>query len=156
MNPEDEVYTAQLIERMKQQNQMMNPMLNEGNPDQSPGNIGDILNKGRQINPNVNINSQTILSNIKNSAPPAPAVGAWEVCTQCGVMHPPIQVGKKCPNAKVEIKEAGVRDEDVNRFLSQLKNITISQIQSKGVKDGNKLFKMLTIELTKFLEGYSE
>jgi len=156
MNPEDEAYAAKLIERMKQQNQMMNPTINTGSPDQSPGNVGDILNKGRQINPDVDINSQVMLSNVQNSSPSAPAAGAWAECPQCGVMHPPVPAGKKCPNAKVEIPEAGVRDEDINKFLSQLKNITVSQIESKGIKDGNKLFKNLTLELTKFLEGYSE
>ncbi len=155
MNPEDEVYAAKLLERMKQQNQMMAPDTSQ-NPDQSPENIASVLNKGREINPAVDINSQAMLSNVQNNTPAAPAPGAWAECPQCGVMHPPVPGGQKCPNAKVEIKEAGVRDEDINIFLSTLKNITVSQIQSKGVKDGNKLFKMLTVELTKFLEGYSE
>lgn len=155
MNPEDEAYAAKLVERMKHQNQMMVPDTSQ-NPDQSPEHIANVLNRGREINPQVDINSEVMLSNMQNSAPASPAAGAWAECPQCGVMHPPVPAGQKCPNAKVEIKEAGVRDEDVNRFLSSLKNITVSQIQSKGIKDGNKLFKNLTVELTKFLEGYSE
>jgi len=155
MNPEDEAYAAKLVERMKQQNQMMAPDTSK-NPDQSPEHIANVLNRGRPQNPEVDINSQAMLSNVQNSTPAPPASGAWAECPQCGVMHPPVPAGQKCPNAKVEIKEAGVRDEDINRFLSSLKNITVSQIQSKGIKDGNKLFKSLTIELTKFLEGYNE
>jgi len=155
MNPEDEAYAQQLIEKMKLQNQAMNPTAG-GSPDQSPGNIGDVLNRGRNANPDVDINSQAILSNVKSSEPPVPAQGAWAECPQCGVMHPPVNPGETCPNKKVEVPEAGIQDEDINKFLAQLKNITVSQIQSKSIKDGNKLFQKLTLELTKFLEGYSE
>jgi len=156
MNPEDEAYAAKLLERMKQQNQMMAPDTSQ-NPDQSPENIANVLNRGgRPPSPQTDINSQAMLSSIENSSPAAPASGAWAECPQCGVMHPPVPAGQICPNARVEIKEAGIRDEDINVFLSTLKNITVSQIQSKEITDGNKLFKSLTIELTKFLEGYSE
>jgi len=156
MNPEDEAYAQQLIEKMKRQNQMFNPQTNQGAPDQSPENIANVLNRGKNVNPEVDINSQAILSQVKPSDPPVPAQGAFAECPQCGVMHPPVPAGKKCPNAKIEVKEAGIKDEHVNRFLAQLRDITISQIQSKGIKHGNKLFQHLTVELTKILEGYSE
>jgi len=155
MNPEDEAYAAQLIEKMKLQNQAMNPNTADS-PDQSPGNIGDVLNRGRQANPDVDINSQAILSNVKNSEPAAPAQGAWAECPQCGTMHPPVPTGKVCPLKKVDVPEAGIKDEDINKFLAMLKNVTVSQIQSQRSKDGNKLFQRLTWELTKYLEEYSE
>ncbi len=154
MDPQDEAYAAKLIERMKAQNKAMNPELNLGNPDQSPGNVADILS--RPLNPDVNINSQAILSNVKQGSPPVPAQGAFSECPQCGSMHPPVNPGEICPNKKIEIKGAGIKDEDINKFLVSLKNIFVSQVESKGIKDGNKLFKLLIMELTKFLEGYKE
>ncbi len=154
MNPEDEAYASKLIARMKAQDKMMNPELNLGNPDQSPANVADVLS--RPINPDVDINSQAMLSNIKQGSIPVPAQGAFAECPQCGSMHPPINPGEICPNKKIEIKAAGLKDEDINKFLVSLKNICVSQIESKSIKDGNKLFKHLIMELTKFLEGYKE
>ncbi len=153
MNPEDEAYAAKLLEKMKAQNAMLNPELNKGNPDQSPG--GPII-PGRTLNAKVDSNSQAIMSNIQNSGPSSPAQGAFPDCPQCGAMHPLLRPGETCPMKKVEVKEAGITDEDVNRFLTSLKNISVSQIQSKGIKNGNKLFQHLTVELTKILEAYSE
>ena len=154
MNPEDEKYAAQLLEKMKAQNAMMNPGGDtQGNPDQSPG--GPIM--GNVATPkSVDPNSQAIISSVQNSSPASPAQGAFANCPQCGSMHPPLRPGETCPMKKVEVIEAGISDDDINRFLSALKNISVSQIQSKGIKDGNKLFQHLTIELTKILEAYSE
>jgi len=152
MNPEDEAYASQLLEKMKAQNAMLNPELNKGNPDQSPGGP---ITSGRPLS-NVDSNSQAVMSNIQGSGPASPAKGAFPDCPQCGSMHPLLRPGETCPMKKVEVKEAGVTDEDVNRFLSQLKNIAISQIQSKGIKNGNKLFQHLTVEIAKVLESYSE
>jgi len=154
MNPEDETYAQQLIEKMKAQNNMLTPPDNQGSPDQSPG--GPILPGNVPANPNVNLNSDAISSNIRPGEPPTPARGAFADCPQCGNMHPPLRPGETCPMKKVEVKEAGITDDDINRFLAQLKNISVSQIQSKGIKDGNKLFKHLTVEIAKILEGYSE
>jgi len=153
MNPEDEKYAAQLLEKMKAQNAMMNPGAdNKGNPDQSPGGpISGMTNK-----PSVSVNEQAVLSSVQTSAPSAPAQGAFADCPQCGTMHPPIRPGEICPMKKVEIKEASVTDEDINRFLTSLKNISVSQIQSKGIKNGNKLFQHLTVEIAKILEAYNE
>lgn len=151
MNPEDEAYAAQLLAKMKAQTGMMNPETSQGSPDQSPG--GPIV-PGHT--PPLGVNEQAVLSNVQTSTPAAPARGAFAECPQCGIMHPPLRPGESCPMKKVEIKEASVTDDDINRFLSQLKNISVSQIQSKGIKDGNKLFNHLIVEITKLLEGYSE
>jgi len=144
MNPEDEKYASQLIERMKQQNQMMQPIKM---PERKP----EMLDGGS--NP---INEQAALASIANSQPSAPAPGIFAECPQCGIMHPPLNPGQKCPVAKVEIKEAGLKDEDVTKLVVDLRNIAISQIESKGIKDGNKLFKHITIEFMKSLEAYKE
>ena len=144
MNPEDEKYAAQLIERMKAQTQMMQPIKM---PERKP----EILDS--ENNP---INEQAVIASVANSAPSAPAQGIFAECPQCGVMHPPLRAGEKCPVAKVEVKEAGLKDEDITKFIVDMRNIAISQIESKGIKDGNKLFKYLTVEFMKSLEAYKE
>ena len=145
MNPEDEKYASQLIERMKQQNKAMQPMKL---PERKPEMIDQAGNA---------INEQAVLSSVANSSGPAPpAVGAFDACPQCGVMHPPLRAGENCPVKKVEVKEAGLKEEDVTKFIIDLRNIAISQIESKKFKDGNKLFKYLTVEFMKTLEAYSE
>ena len=145
MNPEDEKYAAQLIERMKAQNAGMTPMTL---PERKPEMLDPAGNA---------VNEQAVLASVTNSAGPAPpAVGAFDVCSQCGIMHPPLPAGQKCSVAKVEIKEAGITEDHVTKFTIDLRNIAISQIESKGFKDGNKLFKHLTIEFMKILEAYSE
>jgi hypothetical protein len=103
------------------------------------------------------MNEQAIINNIQTSAgPPQPAQGAFPICPQCGVMHPPLPPGKKCSVAKVELKESGVSKDDIVRFTVNLRDIAISQIEKKNIKEGNKLFKYLTIEFMKLLEEYEE
>lgn len=145
MNPEDEKYAEQLIERIRAQNAMMEPTI-------LPQRKAEFIdNEGNAVN------EQAVLSSVASSSGPAPpAVGAFDSCPQCGVMHPPLQQGETCPVKKVEVKEAGLKEEDVTRFVINMRNIAVSQIQSKGIKDGNKLFKHLTIEFMKILEEYSE
>ena len=110
MNPEDEKHASQLIEALKRQNEAMKPMtLPQRNPEHIAGDP--------------TINEQAVLSSVNTAGPAPPAQGAFAECPQCGVMHPPIPGGGKCPNAKVEIKEANVTDEDINKFLASLKNI---------------------------------
>lgn len=145
MNPEDEKYAAQLIQQMKQQNQAMNPIKL---PQRKSEQVLDGMN---------GMSEQAALSSVQSSSGPAPpAQGAFAVCPQCGIMHPPLQAGQKCPVAKIEIKEAGLKDEDISNFVINMRNIAISQIESKGIKEGNKLFKYLTVEFMKSLEGYKE
>jgi len=144
MNPEDEKYVAQLVERMKAQTNMMQPT---SMPERKP----ELIDGGGSV-----INEQAVLSSVANSSPFTPAVGAFGECPQCGIMHPPLRMGEKCPVAKVEIKEAGITSDNVTKFTVDLRNIAISQIESKGIKDGNKLFKYLTIEFMKTLENYKE
>jgi hypothetical protein len=143
MNPEDERYAAQLLEKMKQQNAAM--MGGQGLPNRQPEMVGG-----------GSIPDQSILQSVSQSKPPTPAQGAFDVCPQCGVMHPPLSPGQKCPVSKVEVKEAGVTEDDIVRFTVNMRDIAISQIEKKKIKEGNKLFKYLTIEFMKLLEGYKE
>ena len=89
----------------------------------------------------------------------APASAPVDGCPQCGLVHPPIAPGGKCPMAPVTVKGAKGESEkvvDVNKFLADLKNIIVSQAEMKKVTDIEKLFKNIIVEVTKYLEGYSE
>ena len=100
-------------------------------------------------------NEQLINQMQQQSAPPPNDMNtSFSVCSQCGVIHPPILDGKPCPGAP--IKTAGNKELDLSKMLINLKNIFSSQIQIKKIKDPEKLFKLLTVEVTKFLEEYKE
>lgn len=79
-------------------------------------------------------------------------------CPQCNMMHPPLRPGEKCPNAALKsmTEEGDDVSVDVNKYLVNLQNILMSQIEMKKIKDVKKLFENITIEVTKFLEGYKE
>jgi len=142
MNPEDEAYAAELIARIKQQ--QMNPISLPNRKPEFLDSHGDAMKE------------QAVIQSVSNSTPPTPAQGAFAQCPQCGVMHPPLNPGQRCPVAKVEIKSAGITPDDVTRFTVNMRDIAISQIELKKIKDGNKLFKHLTVEFMKILESYKE
>lgn len=90
----------------------------------------------------------------QGSLPPnGGSIATEPICPQCGLLHPPVEPGKKCPNAPIQVGEKKV---GTTKFLVDLKNICASQIEKKNIKDVEKMFKKLTIEITKFLEGYEE
>jgi len=81
----------------------------------------------------------------------------FSVCDQCGFTHPPLRPGQKCPAAesgKEEIPEVG--EVDLTDFIVNMKNILVSQIQTKKIKDVKKFISFAVIEITKILEGYKE
>lgn len=94
---------------------------------------------------------------ISTSSGPSP-VPVQDGCPQCGMIHPPLRPGERCPNAGAKTKSADGTEKvvDVNKYLMTLRNILMSQIDSKGIKDVDKLFKNITLEITKYLEGYKE
>ena len=75
-------------------------------------------------------------------------------CSECGMMHPPLKAGEKCPLA-VEKTEKGV-ELDFTNFFSQMKNILTSNIQSKKIENIDKFFSNTIVSLTKFIEEYKE
>ena len=77
-----------------------------------------------------------------------------DVCPECGVMHPPLPQGQKCPNAKVNLPS--ISDEEIGNFLASMRNIIISQIEKRQIKNAKKVFQQSIVILTKFLEEYSE
>jgi len=78
----------------------------------------------------------------------------FDKCPQCGLVHPPLKDGTNCPMRPV--KSATGVEVDTSKFLASLKNILISQIHSKQIKNVNKLMNEMIINVTKFLEGYKE
>lgn len=78
----------------------------------------------------------------------------FDNCPQCGMVHPPLKEGTICPMRPVKSIEG--KDIDTSKFIASLKNILISQIQAKKIKNPNKLMNEMVIQLTKFLEGYKE
>lgn len=132
-----------------------------GGTDQSPhlvsGNSAGNSPDQSPINP---VNSVRPMGPSIKTAPPKPKTisVADGGCPQCGTIHPPVPPGQKCPMAKVKVKnEKGEEKEiDVNKFLAQLKNIIVSQSEQKEIKDVEKLFKNIILEVTKYIEGYSE
>lgn len=101
------------------------------------------------------IQAQNMINQIQNSGPKAYTVNpAQPECPQCGKIHPPLPPGERCPLA--EPKTADGKKIDTSKFVVQLRDITISQMEQKNIKDPDKLFKFVILELMKILEGYKE
>ena len=82
-----------------------------------------------------------------------------DVCKQCGTMHPPVPAGQTCPVAPVASDPdavGGLDDMTVNKHLVDMRNIIMSQLSAKGIKDGKKFFQYAVVELVKALEAYNE
>ena len=117
--------------------------------------------------PILDANQQRILNELQ-TAPPAPLAstgshpaqvsGSLPQCPECGMMHPPNTDGKPCGNAPIKGTTSSGVDlhVEVNKFIVILKNIAVSQIQSKDIKDVNKFLQYMTLEMTKLMEGYNE
>lgn len=118
-------------------------------PDQSPVNpINSVRPMGTPIGQKPQVNN---LANIITSAPPSAAVEGG--CPQCGMIHPPVPQGQKCPMAPVKVKDGNEEKIiDINKFLGNLKNIILSQAEKKGITDIEKLFKDIVVEVTRYLE----
>lgn len=91
---------------------------------------------------------------INPGMPPSEIGTSFGRCPQCNTFHPPMNPGEKCPVAPIKTEKGDVVD--LNPFFAQLKNIVTSQIDSKGIKDVDKMMKHVVVNLTQFLEGYNE
>jgi len=102
------------------------------------------------------IAAQNIISQINNNptspSPTPPASGG--ACPQCGLMHPPVNPGEKCPMAPITTQDNTVVDP--TNFLTKMKFIISNQLEQKSIKDPEKLFQHLTVELMKAMESYKE
>jgi len=138
----------ELVRKMNEQFNRFNPKTEEiikrQNPEQ--GLLKDTGVSTEKINPNI----------LKSGPPPTP-IPTPGACSQCGMLHPPLKPGEKCPNAKVELKsEKYGKEVSISKYLTDLRNVIVSHISIKKIKDPDKLFQNITIEITKYLEGYSE
>ena len=110
-------------------------------------------NQGNQNTPPISFKPiQQIQQNLTNSTIP---LGA---CQYCKTIHPPLRAGEKCPNAGMgsDAQKHNIDDSIINKKLVDLRNIIISQMSKKNIKDGQKFFNYAIIELTKSLENYQE
>jgi len=140
----------------------------QGTPGQSPSNLTpqeqrimiELQAKMAANNPNMNVKTpMTPAPNPPQHTPPptyspAPVSTVGSGCPECGVMHPPLPPGQRCPNAKANL--ATISDVEIGEFLAMWRNIIISQIEKRQIKDAKKLFQHATLMLTKFLEEYKE
>ena len=142
-----------LITQFSQQQAGMQPQQQfSGNPNQGIDGHSGIDNQG-SINESAPINPN-ILTPSKGPAP----IPTGNVCPQCNMVHPPIPHGQKCPNATVKAMTGESTEVviDVNKYLLNLRNILMTHIDKKKIEDINKLFQNITLEMTKYLEGYKE
>lgn len=89
----------------------------------------------------------------------APAPAKLEnVCPQCGMAHPPLPAGEKCPNASVasEVQDHKLNDAQINTYVVNIRNIVISKMAEKNIKNGAKFFQYAILELSKSLDNYEE
>jgi len=78
------------------------------------------------------------------------------VCPQCKTLHPPLRPGESCPNSAENLEGKGIEKNLLNKYVTDIRNIIMSQMDQKKIKDGDKFFKYTIVELMKILEGYSE
>ncbi|MBU0777911.1 hypothetical protein KKF82_06615 [Patescibacteria group bacterium] len=76
------------------------------------------------------------------------------VCQQCGLSHPPLPAGAKCPM----VKQATVDGEDIDygNFLANMQNIVASQVEIKKIRKPKEMFAKLIVEFMKLVENYEE
>ena len=79
---------------------------------------------------------------------------SYQICSDCGYSHPPITDGKRCPMAKDKSPAGEVID--FTGFNSSIRNILISQIQKKNIKDSKKFLGNIIVEILKIVEVYKE
>lgn len=90
-----------------------------------------------------------------NNTPKSGGISATQPqCPQCGTFHPPIPQGQECP-LKPKKDETG-QEIKPETFLRKMHGILVSQMEQKSIKDHQKFYNYLTIELTKAMERYKE
>jgi len=137
---EDDDKLKEFNNQLEQQHFRSHP-INQVNPNQPP-------------NPNfAQQQDQHLINSFNPGTPPSEIHASFGRCEQCGTFHPPLRKGERCPVAP--IKNSDGEEIDLNPFFAQLKNICMSQIQQKGIKDTKKLFQYVTVEITKLLETYN-
>lgn len=99
--------------------------------------------------------AQNIINQVQATGQPTNKMTATQPqCQQCNGFHPPLPHGEKCPLAD-PVTEGGQKI-DTSKFVVKLRDITISQLEQKGIKDHEKFFNHIVVEVMKAVEGYSE
>jgi hypothetical protein len=127
------------------QQQLNNPAMPSGQPGAPP-----VLNTQEQAM------VQQMQNQLIAGTPPPAVAPTNPVCPECGLIHPPVAAGKKCPNSIEKVKDGENKSIDVNKYLVIWRDIVIANISKQGIKNSEKLFQEVTISITKFLEGYKE
>ena len=83
------------------------------------------------------LDEQRILNQVRANVPMNPISSAQGTCPDCGTLHPPVEAGRKCPNAKTTIDKA--EGFNVNEFVVKVRDILASQVEQKNVKDFKKV-----------------
>lgn len=114
----------------------------------------------QNLNPPVNPQGQPNIINttgVSVGVAPAP-VRLENVCPQCGMAHPPLPAGEKCPNASVanEVQDHKLNDAQINTYVVNIRNIVISKMAEKNIKNGANFFQYAILELSKLLDNYKE
>ena len=108
----------------------------------------------QQQNSGPSFEEQRILSQVKAGAPPVPVAPSQGECRQCGLIHPPLGPGLKCPNAPLVAKSNP--EYNVNELVIKVKDILASQLEQKDIKDLKKFASEMVMTLMKFCEEYKE
>jgi len=156
-----------LEEKMVNENEDALRKFNDDMQNQTGDNqtiLNDTPVPGQQIYSNVDpkianqmqVAEQQIANQINMGPPPSSdAPTTFGKCPDCGLMHPPLPTGQKCPSAPVENKTTG-QAVDLADFFNQLRNIVSSQIAQKGIQNVPKLLSHIIVILTQSLETYKE
>lgn len=178
MGQEEEIQAMiEKMNKLKNFPQPVNPNLNQfdnqdsgefvqtqgGGEFDNQGPVKPVVVPPNPQNPNPPVNPQPGQPNIINTTGvqmgvAAPPAKLENVCPQCGVAHPPLPEGEKCPNASVvnEVKDFKIDEAQLNTYIVNIRNIIISKMSEKNIKDGTKFFQYAIVELTKSMEKYNE
>jgi len=137
-----------------------NEELQQSNIDQPIPGMQTQQNVYSNVDPKIanqmQIAEQKIEQNMMAGPPPDSSVPTtFGRCPDCGLMHPPLPHGQKCPSAPVQNKQTG-EEVDLSQFLGQLRTIAVSQIASKGIKDPKKMLAHIIVKVTQEMENYTE
>jgi hypothetical protein len=81
---------------------------------------------------------------------------SFPVCPQCNLIHPPLQPGEICPNAKIKVEDdkGNKINFETDEFLLMIKNIILSKTEGKRINEKKikKLFSDLVINVNKIIE----
>jgi type VI protein secretion system component Hcp len=131
----------------------------------SNSNIEQNIQISKKINninlqsPSNNLTKSTTLPTQNNKSIITNIPTGLQLCKECNTIHPPLPPNERCPNAGLPQKDQkrfNISDDNINRYITNLKNIIISNLSKKNIKDGSKFFQHIIINITKIIEDYNE